>query len=190
MYHRQVKMIRGEFCIGCMERVGGPLISIAREKRWIGHSGRRYHLTEGDRCWRQCWGLSQKRRGVGKRRMEPQGRLGQGDARTYLQSPVPGPFQPSLLSTSPAFPLSHPRIRGILPSSPLFPSPGTWRPRRSIVFASWGAEEFGLIGSTEFTEVSEPRSSPLEGVSGAGQRGADGVPPTCRSPSASCRSAP
>ncbi|XP_054426596.1 aminopeptidase NAALADL1 [Pteronotus mesoamericanus] len=29
---------------------------------------------------------------------------------------------------------------------------GTWRPRRSIVFASWGAEEFGLIGSTEFTE--------------------------------------
>ncbi|XP_045228045.2 aminopeptidase NAALADL1 isoform X2 [Macaca fascicularis] len=30
--------------------------------------------------------------------------------------------------------------------------PGTWRPRRSIVFASWGAEEFGLIGSTEFTE--------------------------------------
>ncbi|XP_067604526.1 aminopeptidase NAALADL1 [Pseudorca crassidens] len=31
---------------------------------------------------------------------------------------------------------------------------GTWRPRRSIVFASWGAEEFGLIGSTEFTEES------------------------------------
>ncbi|XP_006861013.1 PREDICTED: N-acetylated-alpha-linked acidic dipeptidase-like protein [Chrysochloris asiatica] len=29
---------------------------------------------------------------------------------------------------------------------------GTWRPRRSIVFASWGAKEFGLIGSTEFTE--------------------------------------
>uniref|UniRef100_A0A4X2K2Y8 Aminopeptidase NAALADL1 n=1 Tax=Vombatus ursinus TaxID=29139 RepID=A0A4X2K2Y8_VOMUR len=29
---------------------------------------------------------------------------------------------------------------------------GKWRPRRSIVFASWGAEEFGLIGSTEFTE--------------------------------------
>ncbi|XP_037694395.1 aminopeptidase NAALADL1 isoform X2 [Choloepus didactylus] len=29
---------------------------------------------------------------------------------------------------------------------------GTWRPRRSIVFASWGAEEFGLIGSTEFAE--------------------------------------
>ncbi|KAM8815087.1 aminopeptidase NAALADL1 [Rhynchonycteris naso] len=29
---------------------------------------------------------------------------------------------------------------------------GTWRPRRSVVFASWGAEEFGLIGSTEFTE--------------------------------------
>ncbi|XP_004596913.2 aminopeptidase NAALADL1 [Ochotona princeps] len=29
---------------------------------------------------------------------------------------------------------------------------GTWRPRRSIVFGSWGSEEFGLIGSTEFTE--------------------------------------
>ncbi|KAM4845962.1 aminopeptidase NAALADL1 [Thomomys bottae] len=29
---------------------------------------------------------------------------------------------------------------------------GTWRPRRSIIFASWGAEEFALIGSTEFTE--------------------------------------
>ncbi|XP_077345074.1 aminopeptidase NAALADL1-like [Lithobates pipiens] len=29
---------------------------------------------------------------------------------------------------------------------------GKWRPRRSIVFGSWGAEEFGLIGSTEFTE--------------------------------------
>ncbi|XP_051001911.1 aminopeptidase NAALADL1 [Acomys russatus] len=29
---------------------------------------------------------------------------------------------------------------------------GTWRPRRSIIFASWGAEEFGLIGSTEYTE--------------------------------------
>ncbi|XP_029469110.1 aminopeptidase NAALADL1 [Rhinatrema bivittatum] len=29
---------------------------------------------------------------------------------------------------------------------------GSWRPRRSIIFGSWGAEEFGLIGSTEFTE--------------------------------------
>ncbi|XP_051820605.1 aminopeptidase NAALADL1 [Antechinus flavipes] len=29
---------------------------------------------------------------------------------------------------------------------------GKWRPRRSVVFASWGTEEFGLIGSTEFTE--------------------------------------
>ncbi|XP_032871107.1 aminopeptidase NAALADL1 [Amblyraja radiata] len=29
---------------------------------------------------------------------------------------------------------------------------GKWRPRRSIVFGSWGAEEFGLIGSTEWTE--------------------------------------
>lgn len=28
-----------------------------------------------------------------------------------------------------------------------------WRPRRSIIFGSWGAEEFGLIGSAEYTEV-------------------------------------
>ncbi|KPP65966.1 hypothetical protein Z043_115574, partial [Scleropages formosus] len=27
-----------------------------------------------------------------------------------------------------------------------------WRPRRSIIFGSWGAEEFGLIGSTEYAE--------------------------------------
>ncbi|KAM7415830.1 hypothetical protein PAMA_018064 [Pampus argenteus] len=27
-----------------------------------------------------------------------------------------------------------------------------WRPRRSIIFGSWGAEEFGLIGSAEYTE--------------------------------------
>ena len=28
-----------------------------------------------------------------------------------------------------------------------------WRPRRTVIFASWGAEEFGLIGSTEWVEV-------------------------------------
>ena len=28
-----------------------------------------------------------------------------------------------------------------------------WRPRRTLVFCSWGAEEHGLLGSTEFTEV-------------------------------------
>ncbi|KAM4662502.1 putative N-acetylated-alpha-linked acidic dipeptidase [Discoglossus pictus] len=27
-----------------------------------------------------------------------------------------------------------------------------WRPRRSILFCSWGAEEYGLIGSTEWVE--------------------------------------
>ncbi|XP_006824294.1 N-acetylated-alpha-linked acidic dipeptidase 2-like, partial [Saccoglossus kowalevskii] len=27
-----------------------------------------------------------------------------------------------------------------------------WKPRRSIVFCSWGAEEYGLIGSTEWVE--------------------------------------
>lgn len=28
-----------------------------------------------------------------------------------------------------------------------------WRPRRTIIFCSWGAEEYGLIGSTEWVEV-------------------------------------
>lgn len=30
---------------------------------------------------------------------------------------------------------------------------GGWRPRRTLVFCSWGAEEYGLIGSTEWVEV-------------------------------------
>lgn len=30
-----------------------------------------------------------------------------------------------------------------------------WRPRRTIIFCSWGAEEYGLIGSTEWIEVLE-----------------------------------
>ncbi|KAL5009287.1 hypothetical protein ScPMuIL_014868 [Solemya velum] len=29
---------------------------------------------------------------------------------------------------------------------------GQWKPRRTIIFCSWGAEEFGLIGSTEWVE--------------------------------------
>nr|CAB3246729.1 putative N-acetylated-alpha-linked acidic dipeptidase [Phallusia mammillata] len=32
---------------------------------------------------------------------------------------------------------------------------GKWRPRRTIVFCSWGAEEYGLIGSTEWVEQME-----------------------------------
>ena len=28
-----------------------------------------------------------------------------------------------------------------------------WQPRRTIIFCSWGGEEHGLIGSTEWTEV-------------------------------------
>ncbi|XP_066959456.1 putative N-acetylated-alpha-linked acidic dipeptidase isoform X1 [Macrobrachium rosenbergii] len=27
-----------------------------------------------------------------------------------------------------------------------------WRPRRTLIFCSWGAEEYGLVGSTEWTE--------------------------------------
>lgn len=68
----------------------------------------------------------------------------------------PAPFNPPLLSIPPTFSLSHPRIQGTCLLTFYPPFPGTWRPRRSIVFVSWGAEEFGLIGSTEFTEVSEP----------------------------------
>uniref|UniRef100_A0A2C9LCG1 glutamate carboxypeptidase II n=1 Tax=Biomphalaria glabrata TaxID=6526 RepID=A0A2C9LCG1_BIOGL len=29
---------------------------------------------------------------------------------------------------------------------------GRWKPRRSIMFCNWGAEEFGLVGSTEWVE--------------------------------------
>ena len=29
---------------------------------------------------------------------------------------------------------------------------GDWRPGRTIVLCSWDAEEYGLIGSTEFVE--------------------------------------
>lgn len=32
-----------------------------------------------------------------------------------------------------------------------------WRPRRTIIFASWDAEEFGLLGSTEWAEVSKTK---------------------------------
>ena len=28
-----------------------------------------------------------------------------------------------------------------------------WRPRKTIVFCSWGAEEYGIIGSYEWVEV-------------------------------------
>jgi N-acetylated-alpha-linked acidic dipeptidase len=32
---------------------------------------------------------------------------------------------------------------------------GKWAPRRSIIFCSWDAEEYGLIGSMEYTELHE-----------------------------------
>uniref|UniRef100_H9GBB3 Peptidase M28 domain-containing protein n=1 Tax=Anolis carolinensis TaxID=28377 RepID=H9GBB3_ANOCA len=48
---------------------------------------------------------------------------------------------------------------------------GKWRPRRSIIFGSWGAEEFGLIGSTEYTEVKDPRGPfSLAGIRGTNLR--------------------
>ncbi|XP_034614873.1 N-acetylated-alpha-linked acidic dipeptidase 2-like isoform X2 [Trachemys scripta elegans] len=31
-----------------------------------------------------------------------------------------------------------------------------WRPKRTIIFASWDAEEFGLLGSTEWAEIASP----------------------------------
>ena len=32
-------------------------------------------------------------------------------------------------------------------------SPADWRPGRTVVLCSWDAEEYGLIGSTEWVEV-------------------------------------
>lgn len=34
-----------------------------------------------------------------------------------------------------------------------------WRPRRTIIFASWDAEEFGLLGSTEWAEVNKTKKA-------------------------------
>ena len=34
---------------------------------------------------------------------------------------------------------------------------GRWRPRRSVAFVAWGAEEMGLIGSTEWVEEKLPK---------------------------------
>ena len=28
-----------------------------------------------------------------------------------------------------------------------------WQPKRTLIFCSWGAEEYGLIGSVEWVEV-------------------------------------
>ena len=39
---------------------------------------------------------------------------------------------------------------------PLSPYHADWRPGRTIVLCSWDAEEYGLIGSTEWVEVSPP----------------------------------
>ena len=33
-----------------------------------------------------------------------------------------------------------------------------WKPRRTIVYASWDAEEYGLVGSTEWAEEHASRS--------------------------------
>ena len=41
-------------------------------------------------------------------------------------------------------------VSGLLMSLRSFPG---WKPRRTIVLCSWGAEEPGLIGSTEWAEV-------------------------------------
>lgn len=119
---------------------------------------------------------------------EPLGRLGWRGIRTYLLAAPPLPAIPPL--PVPNLSYKSPQRREPLPPSPLSSFPGTWRPRRSVVFASWGAEEFGLIGSTEFTEVSEPPGWAIKGIPRAGQCQADVTPPTRRSSSASCRSAP
>lgn len=44
----------------------------------------------------------------------------------------------------------------------LFQSSMKYRPKRSIVFCSWGSEEHGLIGSEEFVEGrDQPTTAPL-----------------------------
>uniref|UniRef100_A0A8C7YG20 Aminopeptidase NAALADL1 n=1 Tax=Oryzias sinensis TaxID=183150 RepID=A0A8C7YG20_9TELE len=52
---------------------------------------------------------------------------------------------------------------------------GKWRPRRSIIFGSWGAEEFGLIGSAEYTEGKLTHVLRLNSAANATLR-ASGVP--------------
>ena len=41
----------------------------------------------------------------------------------------------------------------------LFQSSMKYRPKRSIVFCSWGSEEHGLIGSEEFVEGKDLRTT-------------------------------
>ena len=81
---------RGQFCEDARKRVRGSPIITSREKRGAGHSGRTDRRTEGD--WCVCagakLGVSQQRRGPGKKRAEPQRRFGPGGAETYLQSPA------------------------------------------------------------------------------------------------------
>lgn len=38
-----------------------------------------------------------------------------------------------------------------------------WKPRRTVVFAAWDAEQFGHIGATEYIEVRScsPRNVPV-----------------------------
>jgi N-acetylated-alpha-linked acidic dipeptidase len=43
----------------------------------------------------------------------------------------------------------------IIATIPISYSSKGWRPRRTIKFCSWGAEEAGLIGSTEWVEQNE-----------------------------------
>lgn len=73
----------------------------------------------------------------------------------------------------PNLPLSHSEIWGILPSRHFIPLPVAPGVPADQSCLPAGAEEFGLIGSTEFTEVSEPRSWALEGIRGAGAVRAD-----------------
>ncbi|KAG8522717.1 Aminopeptidase NAALADL1 [Galemys pyrenaicus] len=68
-----------------------------------------------------------------------------------VPSPGRGPYLPPGLTSACPFPSSW---ASCATSSLHCPAPARakLRAQRSILFASWGAEEFGLIGSTEFTE--------------------------------------
>lgn len=38
---------------------------------------------------------------------------------------------------------------------------GDWIPKRSVIFLAWDAEEYGLMGSTEFVEVNPHINNPI-----------------------------
>ena len=50
-----------------------------------------------------------------------------------------------------------------------------WRPRRTMMFLSWGAEEYSLCGSREFVEQYEMEISDRQGLIGFMSSGEGGI---------------